>query len=252
MANITISDFYRVCRNAARFFPATSPVRACLQLQAFRVLQRDPRQNAEVGTDTLGAVPTDKGSPFFWSRQWELSKYAAGKLGYSYPLLTAFEMINETTSGVFTGKFGRTYTIELSVLDVFKPEGCKAVPANACDGRSINQIYLDTEFLLDYALRYIGGTVVATITSDPVPKVYNKEYLQAVYPGNHTIITDFGFIWAGQNQKLQFVRVEYPTKQIYGTKVRVAFKVESCPAISFKTDAVAPGVVGFELGCENC
>lgn len=253
--NLTITDFYRICRNGVRLFPATAPAKKCLQLQAWRVLQREPRLMHEIGTDTLGAVPTDKDGPFFWSRQWETSKFDPGKLSYQYPLMTAFEIINETsgTGTPFDGSTSRVYTIELAVLDVFQPDKCKTPTPNACDGRPVNQIFLDTELMLDAMLRYIGGTVIATTTADPTPKVYNREYLAAAFPGaGHNIVMDIGNVWKGKNPKFQFARVEFPGKQIFGTKTRFVFVADKCPSITFNNALSDPGIIGFEAGCTNC
>lgn len=252
--NLTITDFYRVCRTGVRLFPATVPAKPCLRLNAWRVLQREPRLMHEVGTDTLGAVPTDKDGPFFWSRQWEDAKFDPGKLGYKYPLMTGFEIVNETsgTGTPFDGSTSRVYTVELSVLDSFQPDACKKPTPGTCDGRPINQIFLDTELLLDAMLRYIGGTVIATTTADPTEKVYNREYLAAAHPGAHNITLDIGAVWKSKNPKFTFTRVEFPAKNIYGTKTRFVFVADKCPSISFNNAVPDPKVIGFEAGCTNC
>lgn len=250
--NINLVDFYRICRNAVRFFPATSPVKKWFQLQTWRVLQRDPRMMHEVGTDTLGAVPTDKNTPFFWSRLWEGRKFDPGALAYEYPLLTAFEMINETPSSIFNGQGPRTYTIELSVLDVFKPEACKSPNPGAGDGRPINQIFIDTGILLDSVLRFIGGTVLATWPGQATPAIANKEMLEAQYPGQYEITMHVGTVWQSRNPKVSSLRVEYPAKNIYGTKARFTFVDTECPTIIFNQTVADPALIGFEAGCTNC
>lgn len=249
--DFTIIDFLTVCKNAVRLSAPTSPVKPCLQMQTWRLLQRDPRQNAEIGTPTLGAVATDKNSPFFYSKQWELSKFDPGKLGYQYPILTGFEIVNKPT-GVFSGTILRTYTIELAVLDVFRPDKCQSLKSSGCDGRPINQIFFDTESLLDSALRYIGGTVIATTTTDPVEKIYNIDALKAAMPGQYDVKFDMGAFWKSDNNDLQFTRVEYPTQNIYGTKTLIKIRVQSCPVISFLDSLSDKGVIGFESGCTNC
>lgn len=251
-ANLTILDFYRVCRNGVRLFPATVPAKTCLQLNAWRVLQRDPRLMLEIGTDTLGAVPTDKDTPFFWSRLWEQRKFDPGALGYTYPLMTAFEIVNETNGNghPFDGNTSRQYTVELAVLDVFKPDACKTPNPGACDGRPVNQIFLDTELLLDSMLRYIGGTVIGTTTANPTPMVYNRMYLETL-PG-HNITMDIGAVWKSKNTKLVFSRVEYVAKNIYGTKCRFTFVADKCPTIQFNPSIADPKLIGFEAGCSNC
>lgn len=252
MAQLTISDFYRVLKNAVRLFPATSPVKRCLQPQSFRVLARDPRSNAEIGTDTLGASPTDKTLPFFWSREWELKKSSPGALSFGFPLVTAFEIVNQTNGDIFRGKASRTYTVEIACLDVFKPEACNQPNPDSCDGRPINQIYLDTERILDGVLRYVGGTVVAVTDADPVEKIYNEQFLIANFPGQHNVRVRLGDVWAGKNTSMQFTRVEYPTRNIFGTKTRFVFHVDSCPETVFNSTVTNPGLIGFEAGCTDC
>ena len=253
--DIHITDIYRLCRDAVRFFPATSPVRLCSQLQAFRVLQHDPGHNAEVGTDTLGAIPVDRNSPFFYSKKWELNKFDANRLSYQYPILTAFELTNHADSSVFLGKANRIYLVELAVLDSYQADKGKG-GAETCGGRSINQIYLNSESLLDSVLKYIGGAVVATTNVDPVQKIYYVPFLDAAVTAgdiaSYSVIADFGKVVAGNNQAPRFDRVEYPAKGVYGTKVQLKIRVQNCPTFEFNTEALDLGVVGFEIGCDNC
>jgi hypothetical protein len=254
--NLQLSDIYRIFRDAVRYSPPTVPIRPCLQLQAFRVLQRDPRQNSELGTDTLGVIPTDKDSPFFYSRPWELAKFPANAVSYKYPILTAFEIANDGENVLSPGgTITRTYTLELSVLDSFQGDKGKNAP-QSCDGRSINQIYFDTEVLLDSVLRYLGGIVTATTDVDPVEKVYNVAILEALKTANtinsYSVKTYPGTVLAGDNKSLRFVRVEYPARNIYGTRVQLKVKVSNCPTINFASDVLSLGTIGFEAGCQNC
>jgi hypothetical protein len=250
---LTIEDFYRVLKNAVRFYPATSPVKKWLQPQSFRVLARDPRSNAEIGTDTLGASPLDKVLPFFWSREWELKKSPPGALTFSYPLLTAFEIINNPTNGIFKGRASRTYTLEIAVLDTYNSDAaCNRANIETGESRPVNQIFLDTERILDGVMRYIGGTVTATTNSDPVEKVYNEQVLEANIPGQYAVKLRLGDVWAAMNPAPQYARVEYPARNIFGTKTRFLFKVESCPEIVFNEQIPAITPIGFEAGCNDC
>lgn len=255
--NLAITDYYRILKDSVRFSsPVNTPiVLDCLQLQTFRVLQRDPRTNSEVGTDTLGVIPTDSETPFFYSRSWELSGFPANQINYKYPLLSAFEIMNEADTGVFSAQVGRTYTLELAVLDTFQGDKSNASSVN-CAGRPINQIYLDTERLLDTSLRYLGGIVTATTNVDPVEKVYFKPFLEAAQTAGDISSFDVrtypGTILAGDNKNLRFVRVEYPAKNIYGTKVQLKIRVSNCPTIDFETSAISLDKVGFESGCKIC
>ena len=101
-------------------------------------------------------------------------------------------------------------------------------------------------------LRYIGGTVTAITDADQVEKVYNEQFLIANFPGQHTIRVRLGDVWAGKNPKFTFTRVEYPTRNIFGTKTRFVFHVDSCPETVFNSQVPNPGLIGFEAGCTDC
>lgn len=253
--NIQLTDLYRILRNAVRFFPQAVPVKMCAQLQTFRVLQRDPRTNAEVGTDNMGAVPIDKDSPFFWSRKWELAKNNPNDLSYNYPVLTAFELYNETNGDLLNGTVSRMYSIELAVLDKYVADVTKG-SGRPCESRSINQIFLDTELLLDAAIKYLGGSVVALTNVDPVEKIYFKPFLESAKLAGDIVSfevrKELGPIFGADNRNLRFVRVEYPGKNLFGTKVQLKMKVHNCPTIDFTSDVPDLGIVGFEIGCRTC
>lgn len=248
---ISLLDLYRIGRNAVQLHPAQSPVRPCLQLQAFRVLQRE--RGTEVGTDNLGALPTDKDNPFFWSRKWHNNKYNPNNIEWEWPLFTMFELVSETTEAPFSGGFGRCYTLELSVLDIFK-EDCCGPGGIGCDARPINQIFLDTETLLDSVLRYFGGIVIATTTADPVPKIYYRPWLVANFlPGQINIQYELLVTLNTNNKNVRYARVERPTQKIYGTKTQVKFCTKNCgPAINFDLTLPDFGLLSFESGCKNC
>lgn len=236
-----ITYFYKMLLQAARFYPAMSPPMKCKQLQAFRVLARDPRQNVEVGTDTIGTILSDKDT-FFWSRKWELSGFNAGKISYEYPLLTAFELVNRS-SYPMDGNNTKEYDIELSVLDTYYGESLKK---NECENRSINQIYLDTEFMLTAVLRYIGGLVVASVNGGD-DAIYNIKLLESVYPGQFQVKNHLGSAINAANRNVSFLRVEFPAKNIYGTKAKITVKALDCCNVDFEivdgndTVGVEPG-----------
>ena len=239
---ISISDFYRSLRDAARYYPPTVPPLRCKQLQAFRVLQRDPRQNAEVGTDTLGVIPSDKDAAFFWSRKWENEGYHVNKIGYEYPLLTAFELINNP-SNPMSGSYEKIYELEVAVLDTFKAESTKN---GGCDSRSINQIFLDTDAMLTAAMKYVGGLVIASINAGPNQLINRAMLVSAYNESEYKIIADIGMVIAAKNKEMSFARVEYPTKGIYGTRTRLVITAKDCiDLIPISTNGENPG---FNIG----
>lgn len=242
MVNLTIKDFYRIVKNAVRYYPATSPVRKCLQPQTFRVLARDPRSNAEIGTDTLGATPTDKTKGFFWSRIWEQKKSAPGDLSFEYPIVVCFPLSRKKN----------TYSIEIAVLDVYKPESCVDDQLNTCDGRPINDIYIDTEQILESVVDYVMSSVSATTQTDNIEKIYNNDFLIANYPNQHNVMSHIGAAWKSKNQDLYYSYVEYAAKNIFGTKTRIDVNFPECNTTVFNTLIDEPEKIGFEAGCTNC
>ncbi|MGL4640885.1 MAG: hypothetical protein ACRCVX_14270 [Shewanella sp.] len=244
--DIGLSDFYRILRDAVKYYPATSPVQKCKQLQSFRVLAHDPATNSDLFTPTLGAAPTDKIYPFFWSRKWELNGSPFGELSFDWPLLTAFETICTESDGEMI------YRIELAVLDVYQPDKCDNYASASCDSRPINQIYMDTKALLLGALDYVYGTVLATTTIDPVEKIYNHDFLVQNYPNDHDIKMWYGINWSNQNRQNRYACVEYPTNKIYGTKAQIDIRIPQCEEVIFNMQVSNPQSIGFEAGCKNC
>lgn len=251
---LSLLDLFRIGMNAVKMFPLVNPVRKCLQLQTFRVLQK--ARGDELGTDNLGAVATDKDNPFFWSRAWARLKSNPNSLKYDYPLLTMFEVSNETGMGLFSKGFKRTYTIEIAALDLFR-EDCTGPGKKGCEARPINQIFIDTEMLLDSALQYFGKTVIATTSDHPVtPKVYYLPYLKAQKDAG--VITSYAVKYALEaslntaNARTRFARVEYPLKGIYGTKAMLSFVTQNCPVVTYNTNLPDFGSASFEAGCQDC
>ena len=251
--DISILDFYNIGKNAVQLFPAGSPPKPCLQPQAFRVLQRE--RGTELAAENLGAVPTDKDTPFFWSRKWHNNKYNPNALAFEFPILTMYEIIGVTESSPFSKGFKRSYTIEISVLDVYKDD-CVSGTKTGCQARPVNQIFLDTGAILDSILQYYGQVVGATTSADPAEKLYYKPWLDAQKLSG--AITSFNVKYDLQNtlntnnKALRFVRVERPTQKIYGTKTQVTFTTSNCPTIAYDGSLQNFGLLSFESGCKNC
>jgi hypothetical protein len=245
---ISLTDFFRIGRNAVQLYPA-KPTTPCLQPQAFRVLQQE--RGSEVGTPNLGAVPTDKDTPFFWSRKWHNSKYNPNALAFEYPIVTMFEVIGEATNSPFSPGFTRCYQIEISVLDVYA-EDCVDGSKIGCKARPINQIYVDTGIILDSILQYYGKSVVATTSLDATERIYYRPWLDAQIGLTYRTVYDFANMFGAQNKSMFFSRVERPTQKIYGTKTVVKFCTMNCPVITFDETLPDFGLLAFEAGCKNC
>jgi hypothetical protein len=251
--DISLTDFFRIGRSAVQLYPALSPPQPCLQLQAFRVLQL--ARGNEIGTDNLGAVPADKDTPFFWSRKWHNSKYNPNALAFEYPLLTMFDVVSETKTSPFSAGFKRCYTVELAVLDVYRDD-CVDGKKTGCSARPINQIFMDTELMLDSVLRYFGQIVGATTLEDQVEKLYYRPWLDLQVAhgqiGSYNVTYSLESNLNTNNPVFRFSRVEKPTNKIYGTKCQVTFCASKCPSISYDTSLPDFGLLAFEAGCKNC
>lgn len=249
---ITLSDFYQIGMNAVKLFPEQSPPKPWLQLQAFRVLQA--ARGTEVTTVNLGAVPSDKDTPFFWSRKWHESRYNPNALEFDFPILTMYEIIGDRTLPFRSGG-KQVHTVEIAVLDKYH-EDCVTGPASDGRSRPVNQIYIDTEKLLKSALVYFSGMVGAYTSEDATVKMYYKPWLvKQKYLGriqSFDVVYDMENTLNAYNQTTRFSRVEMPTQMIYGTKTQISFMATECELIEFNTEIEDFGVLAFEAGCKNC
>lgn len=251
--NLSLRDIFQIGKNAVQLFPA-NPDNPCLQLQAFRVLTRGGGAT-EIGTENLGAVPTDKGNPFFWSRKWHNNGYSPNALTFDYPILTMFETVGETGTTPFVKPFGRIYTIELAVFDTYQ-EDCVGGKHTGCKARTINDIYLDTGILLDSVLQYFGGTVQATVDGGTA-KMYYKPWLESALAlgaiSSYSNVFPLGNQLNPQNKQVRFARVDrYATQKIFGTKCQIIFTTNNCETIDYDLELPDFGSVAFEAGCRNC
>lgn len=251
---LSFSDFLQVSKDAARLFPLVNAQKKCLQLQTFKVLSL--ARGAEVGAENFGAVPSEKDTPFFWSRAWEEAGFNPNALSFNWPALTVFEIVNETTETVFQKGYKRVYTLEVSVLDVYR-EDCVLGLHTGCDARPVNQIYLDTEVLLDSFFRYLDGIVVAKTSADSTPKVYYEPWLKAQQLASvissYEVLYSLGNTLAAQNKRVQFARVEISaTQKIYGTKAQILFASSVCPTVEYATSATEYPAIPFQAGCIDC
>lgn len=248
----SLEDIYQIGKYAVQLFPA-NPDYPCLQAQTFRVLQFE--RGSEVGTPNLGAVSTDKDTPFFWSRKWHNAKHNPNALSFEYPVVTMFEVIGETTKPAFAKGFQDCYTIEIAVLDVYR-EDCTDGSKRGCTARPVNQIFIDTRIILNSILQYFGNIVTATTSADPVEKAYYKPYLDYLL-GNGDI-TAFNVITTLQNSlnaanpRMRFTRVERPAQKIYGTKTQFIFCTSNCPFVEYDNTMTDFGTLAFEAGCRDC
>lgn len=247
---ISLLDLFAILKKCVQSYPKTD-AKPCLQPQAFRVFQKE--RGTELNAANLGAVATDKDRPFFWSRIWQNAKYSPNDIQAGWPLVTAYEIYNDKANAlVRDGK--REYVVELAVLDTYKETDCAAGNVS-CSGRPINQIFLDTEIILDTVLQYLGELVLATTSTDATAKLYSKSILELML-ANGTIesyneVYDIGAKLQASNKDMRFSRVERHAQSIYGTKCQIRFQTKKCiTALWTLPDDIQ--AVGHEAGCVTC
>jgi len=249
---LTINQFYEIGKNAVRLY-ANGRTAKCLAPQAWRVLQRD--RGTDISTENLGVVQSDKDSPFFWSRQWMLNKCRPNAVSFEYPLVTAYE-VNFTDKGLpMSGGVRRDYTLEIAVWDVFRDD-CLDGKRGECAARSINQIFADTDAILNNVLAFYRDQVLATTSKDPTERLYYlpwlKEQLRLGNIERYNVTYSLANTLGAKNQSVPFSRVERPAQKLYGTKARIVFSTSNCPAPVFDLSAKEYGVLAFEAGCQDC
>lgn len=225
-------DLCWLFRDAARYFPVNSE--RCRQIQSFRVLQED--YAAELATSNFGASICDKGKPYFYSRQWEASGYREDSITAEFPVLTAMEVFESGmrkepfTTGNYSLKF------ELAVVDRYTPD---KTTCKGCEARVIDELYRDTQELLNMVLAFIGESSVYVLNSDrsiianpTVMKLWDESAQIAGYEASHPI----GSLLQSKNQRAPLKRVFMPTDHFYGTMVVLEVDLLDCQTPVYSPD----------------
>lgn len=218
---ITKDLIYRAFKEAAMYSP-TSDLK-CRQLQAFRVLERGGLISAE----NLGATICDLPKNWFWSRVWSASKVKT-KVSWEFPLLLIIER-GWTATKPLTGKGTQCVTYNITVLDKYT-EGCEKGNCAGCDGRTVNDIYQDTEVLLFQALAYIGGMKFITIGADTY-SMHKDELAKHIADGTITDYTEgkgWGMIVANDAKQGDGYRTSVEAERLYGTSINITICNDLC------------------------
>ena len=223
----------------------------CQKLETFRVFPN--ARLPELTTPNLGVTICEKDRPFFWSRQWHDSGYNPNEIPWAFPLLYVFDM-NAEIGNIFQGPITATHTLQIGVLDVLSldHENC-----TGCNGRTINEIHIDTQRMLVSALRFVSGFVYGDDFGDYLPTgFYHRDHLQyllddgQIEPGNRTR----GLLSGSEplNKNPFCVHVERPAEKIYGTALE--FKVKTRACINDKQNFILNNwaAVPHNVGCKNC
>ena len=230
---LSLEDFYQLCKNAVMSYPANAA--KCQQLQTFKVLQIE--RGGELGTDNMGAALSDKNTPYFYSRAWERNRNNPNAITAEHPTLTAFELSGQYPNGVFNPSAKLCYNIELAVMDVYRDD-CQTLP-NGCESRSINQIYKDTALHLRAVINYLTSAAIVRINGMECNTLENTYLLDArVLSGDingYDVIYNLGAKLANENKQANFVHVEMPAQKLYGTRIQVRYCVHNCIQTAFSS-----------------
>ncbi len=224
-------DLCWLFRDAARYFPVNSE--RCRQIQSFRVLQED--YAAELATSNFGASICDKGKPYFYSRQWEASGYREDSITAEFPVLTAMEVFE---SGVRKEPFTTgNYSIrfELAVVDRYTPD---KTTCKGCEARVIDELYRDTQELLNMVLSFIGSSAVYQVDNGFL--IGNEELMNKWYDAGqinpHIHFHPIGSLLQSKNLRAPLKRVFMPTDHFYGTMVVLEVDLIDCQTPVYSLD----------------
>lgn len=203
----------------------------------------------------LGANICDKDKPFFWSRKWADMDFNPNSVEWAFPLLYVFDM-SANVENVFTGKTKAVHNLQIGVIDVLS-EDCAAGNCAGCNGRTVNEIHIDTQRMLINALRFTGGFVYGNDFDGEIPSgFYHEAHLQKM-------VTD-GVIPAGErtvklmqtsfpkNKEMTFIHIERPTDRMFGTATELRLETSACMEPFNDFTDINWGVVPQNVGCQNC
>lgn len=252
--DILIENVFEAFRDSVKHSPAGD--RVCDQLQTFRVFPNS--RLPELSTPNLGVNICEKDRPFFWSRKWVEAKYNPSAVKWQFPLLYVFDMSAQIEKPFLRGAKS-IHALQIGVLDVLSDD-CADGKCNGCNGRTINEIYIDTQRLLLQSLRYVRQIVHATTTPGTgtlPPGWYHKEYLE--YLKNAGIITAFNptkqmfaATEAANNNGVFAARRERPTEKFYGTAIEMNVITSACYENNPDFAPYDWGAVAHNIGCQNC
>lgn len=227
---VTLEQFYGLLKEAARVCPDLGS--RCTQIQTFRALAF--HGGTEINTDNLGATMNDRDKPYFWSRIWETNNFSANGLGFRWPALVVFER-NALREHPFGPRPKVKRWLEIAVIDALSDGVQEGKYLVGCDGRTIHDIFRDTEMLLSWALKYISGSVVAlveTLDGKTVSTLANEKSLVKALQSNliqgYQSGHNFGATLGGVETAEQF-RVDFASKKVFGTAVVVSAPFFDCP-----------------------
>lgn len=251
MAKLNITHFYTALGDAVRHSPPNTSGQKCKQLQTLRVQQLE--RGIELASQNLGATLCDKDKPFFWSRLWHERGYNPNSIEFQFPALVAFEIDEEVGSAFNRAGAERCFNIMLAVFDVFKDD-CSAGNCPPCEGRTINEIFIDTANHLHYVLQYLSKCFVASDGANQI--IIHADYLSSEQLAGR--LTSYGttkpltVALGGENATTTLVHREFPVDKIFGSSLSVQVCMGRCEAITPNFTIPSFATMAQEAGCKDC
>lgn len=222
MSVITKDLVIRALKEAAMYSPQADL--KCRQLQAFKVLER----GGLLVSENLGATICDLNKDWFWSRVWSANKVKASRINWDFPLLVVIER-GFTAANPLNNKGKQCVTYNISVLDKYTAD-CEKGSCQGCAGRTINDIYADTEYLLFQALSYVSGMKFITIGSTGY-SMHQDELTKHLNSGAITTYIDgkaWGSIVSNDTKSAEGYKTAIEAESIYGTSINVTICNDRC------------------------
>lgn len=228
---ITTDQFYSLVRDAARSCPVASST--CLQINGFRAMALSGA--TEMTTPSFGVTVCDKEKPYYWGRKWAEGGYLTDNMEGEFPALTAFRA-NGNMTDAFNARQRTVSKMEVAVVDRYYQDQCEAGACGGCEGRTIMEIFRDTETLLTYVLKYLGNAVHAVV-GNIGEGLFNETVLEALRVSNEIPGYDvkgfFGDMLAGRNIEGVFLEnIEFPAAKLYGTAAYILVPTLSCDPVA--------------------
>jgi len=243
------SDLIYAFRSAVIFSPENEM--PCRQLQTFRVIEKGG--GGQIVAENFGATVCDKERPWFWSRLWAGNKYNPNNVVWQFPVLALIET-SYTAKRPLAQNSERCYDFNISVMDTVN-EDCGKWKCKGCNGRTINDVYEDTEALLFSALRYLAGLIEATLP-DGTTGVYHVSQLDAMVAARmitgYTRGQNIGSLLESNIQNASAYKTSLGAGGIVGNAINIQVCIKNCVAQEYNFNVPEFAALAHDAGCKNC
>lgn len=247
--NATKRDIYNALAYAVKYSPANTD--KCNQLQTFRVLEQGG--GGQLTAANFGATFCDRSKPYFWSRAWHNSGYKE-KIIFDFPVLSVIET-NYTLERPLDFRGSRCYDFNITVLDKYTAD-CEKGKCSGCNGRTINEIYEDTETLLFQALSFLSGIVEATLPNGTTG-FFNRAMLEGWVTAGF-ISSDYSTGYGLGDKLTQGVKnataykASVPAEGLYGNSITLNMCLTPCEVTEYNFNNSDLVDISQQGGCTNC